>query len=246
MVGGDRLAIYHANHLQWRSGSHVKLEKTFNSSEFPAGSRLNRGATMAESWQPTLMGTLSVVSLPHAAVGSEINDFDVAGHVHGFIGRPNVDVDCMASPPSDRPLQLLASLPCCSCRRRLLVPPSSATVGDKGEGELPLIAADLTADHCLAAHRLPATSARCRLPYVRSLDCPEQPSTDSDRRRWGCLEKSNLDDVMLVAVVVVGVQPRQIGGRLIVVVTLPSSNLHIAVVGERCRTITSPCRRRRC
>ncbi|KAL6001689.1 hypothetical protein ACLOJK_007429 [Asimina triloba] len=39
-----------------------------NGGGLPTGSRLDRGTAMAESWQPTLMGMLPVVSPPHAAV----------------------------------------------------------------------------------------------------------------------------------------------------------------------------------
>ncbi|KAL5980314.1 hypothetical protein ACLOJK_028222 [Asimina triloba] len=45
---------------------------------------------------PTLMGTLPVVGPPHAAVKSEINGLDVAGHVRGFIGRPNIGATWIA------------------------------------------------------------------------------------------------------------------------------------------------------
>ncbi|KAL6001583.1 hypothetical protein ACLOJK_007321 [Asimina triloba] len=40
-----------------------------NGRGLPIGSHLDRGAARAESWQPTLIGTLSVVDPPHAAVG---------------------------------------------------------------------------------------------------------------------------------------------------------------------------------
>ncbi|KAL5973418.1 hypothetical protein ACLOJK_030068 [Asimina triloba] len=40
-----------------------------NGGGLPAGSRLDRGVVIAESWQPTLMGMLLVVGPPRVAVG---------------------------------------------------------------------------------------------------------------------------------------------------------------------------------
>ncbi|KAL5986845.1 hypothetical protein ACLOJK_015179 [Asimina triloba] len=251
MVGGDRLVIYYANCLQWRSRSHVKLEKTFNDSGFPAGSRLERGAAMAKSWQPTLMGMLSVVGPPHAAVELKINDLDFAGHVcRGvtliyviWVGHPRSDTDYMVLPPSNRPLQLLTSLPCYNCHRRFPVPPPSTTIEDEGEGELPSITADLATDRHLAARCPPAASAPINgrmMAGLKSLGAAAA-AIGMVIGAVGARKMTSAGDgvrVMLVVTVVVDVRPHRIGGRLIVVVTLSGSDLRLVAVGERCRTAT--------
>ncbi|KAL6013688.1 hypothetical protein ACLOJK_004186 [Asimina triloba] len=217
IVGGDRLVIYHTNRLQWRSGGHVKLEKTLMA-VLPARSRLDRGAAMAESWQPTLMGTLLVVDPPHAAVELPWMLLAMAHHLigqiwvgHGLallvIGEeegwflkmlsspclPYLAARCMVLLPLSgltSPLQGATA----SVRTRLARYPPAA-VGDGGEGGTTVLT------RCRAAfvpplppavdrHRhLPSTAiATCRRSPVRRGDGCSQIEIDGE---MAAIEKDN-------------------------------------------------------
>ncbi|KAL5998505.1 hypothetical protein ACLOJK_009448 [Asimina triloba] len=147
--GGDRLAIYHVNRLQWRTGGHVV--------DLNGRARLCEAVGLAvDGWTTSNIPTAwrrwlhpprlcSPPALPPAVVARLTAMLTLPRRpLHGAVA---------AVPPH------LAAAGCCCChlphvaatRRWLAVaaPPPSASVGDEGEGELSSIAPDFAADHRL-------------------------------------------------------------------------------------------------
>ncbi|KAL6002610.1 hypothetical protein ACLOJK_022829 [Asimina triloba] len=137
MVGGDRLVIYHVNRLQWRSGGHVKLEKTL----MAVVSLLDLAWTEIRDQRPRCCWPWQWVYRTTNDVGRGVPLIYVI-----WVGHPRSDTICttlislhpprLLSPPTLPPAIAARLVACCSCSPPILLvvrhpplPPDATAIG---------------------------------------------------------------------------------------------------------------------